>query len=94
MRDDEFEWDDAKAATNLASHRVSFEEARLAFSDPFAIGREDRRERYDEQRYIRLGIVRGRLLHIAYAMREDRIRIISARVAEPRERRRYHESNS
>ena len=57
MRDDEFEWDDAKAATNLASHRVSFEDARLAFDDPFAVEREDRRESYGEERYILLGMV-------------------------------------
>jgi uncharacterized DUF497 family protein len=91
MRDEEFEWDDQKAATNLAWHRVSFEDARLVFRDPFAVGREDRRERYGEPRYVRLGMVHGRLLCVAYTVREDRFWIISARVAEPRERRRYHE---
>lgn len=94
MRDSESEWDDRKAAANLARHDVSFEDARLVFSDPFAIGREDRRESYDEPRYVRIGMVHGRLLHVAYTMREDRFRIISARVTEPRERRRYHERNS
>ena len=38
MKDDEFEWDDVKAAQNLADHGVSFEAARLAFDDPFARG--------------------------------------------------------
>ncbi len=93
MLDDEFEWDDDKASANLAWHGVSFEFARLAFSDPFAVGREDRRENYGERRYVLLGMARGQLLHVAYAMRGERIRIISARRAEPRERRRYHEGD-
>jgi len=93
MRDDDFEWDDRKAAANLARHGVSFDEARLAFSDPFAAGREDRREDFGEHRHILLGMADGRLLHVAYALRGERVRIISARLAETRERRRYHESN-
>jgi uncharacterized DUF497 family protein len=94
MRDKDFEWDDNKAAANLALHGVTFEIARLAFDDPFAVSREDTRERYSERRYVLLGMVGNRLLHITYTLREERIRIISARSAEPRERRRYHEENS
>jgi uncharacterized DUF497 family protein len=93
MRDDEFEWDDAKAAANLARHGVSFEAARRAFDDPGMIARTDARERYGEERFVLLGMVGGRVLHVAYAVRGERVRIISARVAEPRERRRYHEGN-
>jgi uncharacterized DUF497 family protein len=94
MRDDNFEWDDEKAAQNLADHGVSFEAARLAFSDAFAAVREDRRQNYGEDRFILLGMVQGRLLAVSYAMRDERVRIISARFAESRERRRYHEENS
>jgi uncharacterized DUF497 family protein len=42
MRDDEFEWDDRKAAANLADHDVSFAVARRAFDDVFAVEIEDR----------------------------------------------------
>lgn len=93
MRDDDFEWDDAKAAENLARHGVSFAAARLAFADIFAVVREDRRQKYGEARFILLGMLEGRLLAVAYAVRGERTRIISARLAEPRERRRYHEEN-
>jgi uncharacterized DUF497 family protein len=93
MEDDDFEWDDAKATQNFASHGVSFEAARLAFDDPFAVAREDRRHDYGEDRYFLLGMVQDRLLAVAYAQRGARIRIISARLAEPQERRRYHEEN-
>ena len=94
MQDDDFEWDDDKAVQNLAGHGVSFEAARLAFEDAFAVVREDRRRNYGEDRFILLGMVQQRLLVVCYAMRDERVRIISARFAEPRERRRYHEENS
>jgi uncharacterized DUF497 family protein len=94
MNADEFEWDDAKAAANLAKHGVSFEQARDAFDDPFAIDFVDDREDYGELRLILIGMVENRLLVAAHTMRNDKVRIISAREAEPHERRRYHEENS
>ncbi len=93
MRDDDFEWDDAKADRNLAVHGVSFEAARLAWDDVFAVVREDRRKDYGEIRFLLLGVVHGRVLAVSYTTRGERVRIISARLAEPRERRRYHEEN-
>jgi uncharacterized DUF497 family protein len=94
MEGDEFEWDDVKAVSNLADHKVSFELARRAFADVFAVEREDATEDYGEYRYNLLGVVEGRILFVAYTMRGDRIRIISAREAEPYERRLYHEENA
>jgi uncharacterized protein len=92
MQDEEFEWDDHKAAANVAWHGVSFEVARQAFDDVFAVEIEDRRERYGEERYVLLG-VQHHLLAVTYTPRGDRIRIVSARPAEPFERRLYHEKN-
>ena len=94
MQDDDFEWDDAKAAANQVAHGVSFVDARRAFADAFAVSREDSRQNYGELRYVLLAMIDNRLLAIAYALREDRFRIISARLAEPREKRRYHEQNT
>lgn len=88
-----FEWDPVKAARNEADHGVTFEVATLVFGDPFALEWLDDREDYGEERYIILGMVDGRLLCVAYTMREDAIRMISARGAEPHERRQYHEEN-
>jgi uncharacterized DUF497 family protein len=94
MNDAAFEWDESKAAKNYAAHGVSFEAAREVFKDPFAIEWLDKREAYGEDRFVIIGMAEGRLLHVAYTMRGDVIRIISARRAEPHERRRYHEENS
>jgi hypothetical protein len=94
MQDNDFEWHDAKAEQNFADHGVSFEAARLAFDDPFALEREDRRHGYGEDRFILLGMVEERVLVVAFTIRGERTHIISARIAEPQERRRYHEENS
>ena len=94
MNDDEFEWDDAKAVANLVKHGVSFEQARAAFNDAFAFDYADDRSDYSEDRTILLGMVGDRLLAVAHTLRGDIVRIISAREAEPHERRRYHEESS
>lgn len=94
MNDGVFQWDDAKAAHNYVDHSVTFETARDVFEDAFAIDWLDDREPYGEDRYALIGMTRGRLLFVAYTMRSDAIRIISARGAEPHERRRYHEADA
>jgi hypothetical protein len=93
MQDETFAWDDNKAARNWRDHGVSFEMARDAFNDPFAVEWIDREQDSNEERHAMIGMVESRLLFVAYTMRGDRIRIISARKAEPYERRKYHEAN-
>ena len=88
-----FEWDPAKAAGNLRKHRVSFEIAMRVFADPFALTERDRIEGAEE-RWRTLGTVDGLvILLVAHTLREEGdvevIRIISARRAEPKERKRY-----
>jgi uncharacterized protein len=94
MNDNEFEWDDAKAAQNYAKHGVTFEAARDVFKDPFAIEQIDDRHDYGEERWTILGVARGRVLFVTYTTRNDSIRVISARAAEPYEQREYHEQNA
>jgi len=93
MTNDDFEWDAGKAAANLAKHGVSFAQACRAFDDPFAIDFADDRGDYGESRLILFGMVENRLLVVAHTLRGDKVRIISAREAEPHERRKYHEEN-
>ena len=64
-----------------------------AFKDPFAIEWIDRAQDPDEERCAMIAMVESRLLFVAYTLREEQIRIISARGAEPYERRKYHEEN-
>jgi len=93
MIDEDFEWDDDKAASNLSKHGVSFDDARSVFRDPFAIELIDDRENYAEERYILIGMSIDNLLVVVHTQRDERNRIISARKAEANERRFYHEEN-
>jgi uncharacterized DUF497 family protein len=62
MDDNEFQWDDAKAAENYAKHGVTFEAACDVFKDPFAIDGLDESEAYGEARFVTIGMAEGRLL--------------------------------
>jgi uncharacterized protein len=93
MEDENFGWRDEKAAQNWRDHGVTFEMAREAFRDRFAIEWEDTGQDWNEERYSMIGMVGNRLLFIGYTIRDGKIWIITARRAEPYERRRYHEEN-
>jgi uncharacterized protein len=93
MQDHDFEWDDVKAKLNFAKHGVHFKTARDVFRDPFAVEEIDDREDYGEDRFTIVGMGRERLLFVAYTMRGEAVRIISARGAEPNEERDYYEQN-
>lgn len=87
------EWDPKKARTNLRKHKVSFEEAATAVSDPLATTGADPDHSVTEDRYITFGVsARGRLLVVAHTEEHETIRIISARLASKGERKLYEES--
>ena len=88
----EFQWDPDKARTNLRKHGVSFEEASTVFADPLALTIPDPDHSEDEERYITVGESTFRRIVVVSAVdRDETIRIISARVANRRERRKYEE---
>jgi uncharacterized DUF497 family protein len=93
MQDDQFEWHDAKAASNWRNHNITFAMAREAFRDAFAIEWVDVGQDTHEERFVLIGMVANRLLYVSYTLRGQRTRLISARLAEPHERRRYHNEN-
>ena len=84
----EFECDSKKAVRNLHKHGVSFEEAATVFDDPLATYYEDPDHSITERRYLTIGkSASGRLIHIAFADRAERIRIVQARKLTKNERR-------
>jgi uncharacterized DUF497 family protein len=88
-----FEWNKSKAKDNLAKHGVSFELAKRVFDDPFAVEVLDDGQDYDEERFVIIGMVEGRILYVVYAERKDVIRLISARSATRHEQESYLEEN-
>jgi uncharacterized DUF497 family protein len=88
----DFEWDDQKAARNLAKHGVSFYEAATVFGDPLAMTYYDPDHSQDEDRFLTFGHSdAGQLLVVSHTDRDDRVRIISARRATRRERKAYEQ---
>jgi uncharacterized protein len=80
----EFEWDSAKATSNLRKHGVSFDEAQSIFYDEFAVQFFDDEHSGSEDRFLLLGMSTGaRLLLVCHCERKggNVIRIISARKA-------------
>lgn len=94
--DDELQfcWDDAKAASNLRKHGVSFEAATYVFEDPMRLELEDVFAR-GEYRNIAVGRVDRVILTVVYACPGEEVcRIISARLATTHERRAYEQNLS
>lgn len=86
----EFEWDEAKATSNLRKHDVDFADAVGVFDDPFALSMLD--DGTGERRFVGIGTdLLGRVIVVVYTFRGDKVRLISARRATPTERKRYEE---
>lgn len=86
----QFEWDPVKAGQNLRKHGVSFEEAMTVFYDRLSATFDDPDHSATEPRFITVGYSSGgQLIVVAHTDREEAVRIISARPATPRERRKH-----
>lgn len=89
-----FEWDPAKATANEKKHSVTFEEAVSVFQDPMFLVFADPDHSINESRFLALGMSdSGMLLMVSYTERTDATRIISARKASRRERKKYEEED-
>lgn len=94
-----FEWDENKASANLEKHKISFDEARTIFLDPFLITFADELHSDNEERFISIGLSESnRVLLAVHMEREEKnevvvIRIISCRKATSTERRRYEKED-
>jgi len=89
-----FEWDAEKVEGNIRKHKVSFEEAKTVFGDPFLMTFPDPEHSTGEQRYLNIGTSsKGHVLVVIHTERDANIRITSCRKATPKERRAYEEAD-
>jgi uncharacterized protein len=80
----QYTWDEVKRKRNLKDHGLDFVDAKPVFSGP-TFTYEDDRLRYDEQRFVTLGLLKGIPVSIVHTETKDRIHIISFRKATKRE---------
>ena len=89
----EFDWDEDKRLKNIRNHAIDFMDAITIFdSDTVTI--EDNRFEYGEQRFITLGLLKGRVIVVVHTDRKSTTRIISARKATKNEQIIYFEKTS
>lgn len=85
----EFEWDDRKNRSNFLKHGIWFEDAIRIFDD-VTVDEIDGRIDYGEVRISSVGILDGILyITVTTTDRSGRIRLITARQASRKERRRF-----
>ncbi len=88
-----FQWDEDKNESNFSKHGIRFEDVTEVFDSPM-VSKVDNRYDYGETRYIGLGKDEDGICYtVVYTYRRDRIRIISARKANKKERLIYENSN-
>ena len=85
----QFEWDAEKEEENFRLHGIHFETAERIFLDPLRMERHDDDSSEEEDRWQTMGFF-NKVLFVIFTERGDIIRIISARPAEPFERRIYY----
>jgi uncharacterized protein len=85
----EFEWDEEKATLNERKHGVPFRFATRVFLDETRLEWIDTRRQYGEPRWITIGLIESVEIAVAYTVRGETIRLISARKAERHEREDY-----
>lgn len=84
-----FEFDPKKAAANLHKHGVAFAEVEPVFYDDLALTREDDNT-VGEARFVTVGVDSlGRIVAVCWTQRGENVRLISARLASPHERKSY-----
>ena len=81
------EYDPAKRADTIARRNLDMADAIHVFSGP-SVTVEDRRQDYGEPRFLTIGLLRERMVVIAWTPRGEARRIISMRKANDRERTR------
>lgn len=78
MAKESFEWDPDKDITNQLKHGVSFQQAQLAFEDPFRLFYKDKNHSQIEQRFFCFGKVESKILTVRFTFRGSVFRIIGA----------------
>ena len=86
----QFEFDADKQIINLRKHGIDLRDAAYVFLDTRRLDAADEREECGEERRVVVGVVKDRLWVVVYTRRVDAIRLISARKANEREKKRYH----
>jgi hypothetical protein len=87
-----FDWDEGNLKKNWEKHQVTFLECeQVFFNRPFVVAEDEPHSRAEARYYVLGTTDTGRLLFIVFTVRNNRIRVVSARDMSKKERGRYYE---
>ncbi len=87
-----FEWDKGNINKNWEKHRVSHTECEeVFFNEPLVVGIDEKHSEEEHRLYLLGRTDKGRLLFIVFTTRKEKIRVISARDMNKKERKAYYE---
>ncbi len=88
-----FQWDEGNIEKNPKKHGISnIESEQIFFNEPLLVAEDNFHSTHNEARYSALGITDiGKNLTVIFTIRNNFIRIISARIMSDRERKIYNE---
>jgi len=90
-----FHWDDSNREKNWGKHGVLASECEEVFFNlPLLLQSNDAHSQKEPRYYVLGHTIAGRRLFIAFTIREDKIRVISARDMSKKERKIYEQANS
>lgn len=89
----EFDWDQGNVVKNLLKHNIECRQTEEVFFDEYSLIGDDVKHSYQENRYLIIGQDhQGIILYVVFTQRKNKIRIISARIANKKERRFYEQN--
>jgi len=91
-----FDWDEGNREKNLKKHNVSIIEAEQIFiNHPLLVKKDEQHSLTAEQRFQALGkTLNNRKLFLAFTIRNEKLRVISVRDMDKKERRIYEEAET
>jgi uncharacterized DUF497 family protein len=93
MKENKFIWDESKNSSNFEKHKIDFHFASKIFFDNKRIEWENNRNDYGEIRFITIGKILNVIITVVYTLRNNTIRMISARTAKKQEKNLYNSQN-
>lgn len=91
----EFDWDEGNRDKNELKHNVSTKECEEVFGNKPVVVISDEKHSLNEQRWGILGVTnQGRKLAIAFTLRREKIRVVTARNQNRKERRLYEQDQA
>ncbi|MCX6726581.1 MAG: BrnT family toxin [Candidatus Shapirobacteria bacterium] len=88
----EFDWDQGNTVKNLVKHNIECRQAEESFLDDKSLLGEDPEHSNTEKRFQLIGKDhQGIVLYVVFTQRKRKIRVISVRIANKKERRFYEQ---